>query len=209
MKKPVTVAIALSAALALSACGEEEATTKDVSSNTETSSESVAQTDDQQKEDVQAYTPEEPAKDEKCAFCNMEVYGHSHEMGAFTAQAVTESGERVYFDDSGCLLNYERQQDIEYVASWVRDYETNDWIEADEAVAIKSDIITPMKYGYAFFHHEEHAETFMAENNALNPATVTWDDIDAVAHERYKKKMESMNQSNMNHDDENIGSHHE
>ena len=203
MKKTVAASMALVAALTLSACGEEETSSKsEANEAAETTKETTVTTTDVEDEEVHPHTPEEPGHNEECAFCNMEVYGHDHTMGAFTAQAITQSGERVFFDDSGCLLNYERKTEEEYLASWVRDYATNEWIEADQAVAVQSDIATPMKYGYAFFSDDSQAETFISENEALNPSSVTWENIDTVANERYMKKMQSMNQSHTDEHDE-------
>ncbi|MGM9929183.1 MAG: nitrous oxide reductase accessory protein NosL, partial [Bacillus sp. (in: firmicutes)] len=116
-----------------------------------------------------------------------------HDMGSFTAQGVTEDGEHVFFDDSGCLLNYERKTGTELAASWVRDYQTDEWVEADDTVVVKSDIATPMKYGYAFFSNQEEADAFIAGHADLNAELVTWDDVDAVSNERYMKKMQKMN----------------
>lgn len=80
-------------------------------------------------EESQLSGPSEPANKTVCAFCNMEVYQKDHEMGVFTGQAVTKEGETLFFDDSGCILNYERKAEEKLAKRWVRDYVTSEWIK--------------------------------------------------------------------------------
>lgn len=128
----------------------------------------------------------------------MKLYGSADVMGAFTAQAITADGERVFFDDSGCLLNAERQEEQKFAQAWVRDMDTMEWISDEEVTIVKADIQTPMKYGYAFFEDQQAAEQYVTENTDLNAAVTDWNAIDEVAYERYKKKMANMNQGNHN-----------
>ena len=81
-------------------------------------------------------------------------------MGPFTTQAITAEGERVFFDDSGCLLNAERQEEHKFAQAWVRDLETIEWKTDEEVTIVKADIETPMKYGYAFFGDRQTAEQY-------------------------------------------------
>ena len=53
-----------------------------------------------------------------------------------------------------------------------------------------------MKMGNAFFSSQADADLFMNDYADLNPTVVTWDDIDAVAYERYQKKMQMQEQQN-------------
>ena len=193
MKKPIAASMALLAALTISACGDEKTdtnTTKEI----ETSS-IASNTDDNQHEKINDHDPTEPDHGEACAFCNMKVYGSSESMGVFTAQAITQSGERLFFDDSGCLLNLQRKTSEEFVASWVKDLESNEWIEVEESAVVKAAIETPMKYGYAFFSSPEQADAYVNDNTKLQAEHVTWEQIDEVANERYQKKMQSMQQN--------------
>lgn len=211
MKKPIAASMALFAALTMSACGDEEVNTN-ADKETETSN-VASNTDDTQHENIHDHDPTEPDHDEVCAFCNMKVYGNDESMGVFTAQAITQSGERVFFDDSGCLLNQQRKTGEEFVVSWVKDLETNEWIEVENSVAVKADIETPMKYGYAFFSNPEQADAYVNNNTELQAEHVTWEQIDEVANERYQKKMQSMQQHhgeethNPSHSDTDMNSH--
>lgn len=146
--------------------------------------------------------PHEPGADDVCAFCNMKVYPEADPMGVFTAQAKTKDGEFVFFDDSGCLLNITRRDDVEFEEKWVRDYVTSEWIDADSSTPVKADLKTPMKYGYAFFKDTDSAEKFISENNDKNPVLATWEQIDQVSNERYMKKMK-MNSDSMDQDQDN------
>lgn len=149
-------------------------------------------------EESQLSGPSEPANKTVCAFCNMEVYQKDHEMGVFTGQAVTKEGETLFFDDSGCILNYERKAEEKLAKRWVRDYVTSEWIEADAATPVQSAVKTPMKYGYSFFKDEVDAKAFIHENPNLNPALTNWESIDDVANNRYQKKMKMQKEQNSN-----------
>ncbi|WP_070119370.1 nitrous oxide reductase accessory protein NosL [Bacillus marinisedimentorum] len=142
-----------------------------------------------------AVEPKEPSADDKCAFCNMKVYGQEHEMGAHTAQMVTEDGEHLYFDDIGCLLNHEHETDGEPAAAWVRDYNTKEWIPAEEAVPVKADIKTPMKYGVALFKNEEDAKAWAEQHEELQAMLTSMEAVNEEANERMQKKKEMMKQN--------------
>lgn len=157
----------------------------------ETTSDKASDKKDTTTEIEEAVQPTEPTADSVCAGCEMKIYLKDEEMGAFTAQAVSESGEHLFFDDSGCLLNYARKTNQEYQESWVRNYYTLDWIVADDALAVHSDIATPMKMGNAFFNTQDEVDQFISEKADLHPEVITWDDIDEVAYERYLKKQQA------------------
>lgn len=185
MKKFSLLLLSLLLVLAMAACN----------SNDDDSSTDTASNDDNTKTEEKAEATE-PSEEDTCAFCQMEIYAKDEEMGQSTAQALTEDGDYLFFCDSGCLLNAPRQSGETYEETWVRDYYTLDWIEADDAIIVHSDIATPMKYGYAFFSSQADADTFMSDQADLNPGVVTWDDVDTVANERYQKKMEMQEQQN-------------
>lgn len=185
MKKLSMVLLSFLLIFAMVGCGnKDEETTNDTSSN---------EKDTATAEIEETVQPTEPTADSVCAGCEMKIYMKDEEMGQFTAQAVSESGEHLFFDDSGCLLNYARKNEEKYQTSWVRNYYTLDWIVANDALAVHSDIITPMKMGNAFFSIQDEIDQFISENADLNPEVVTWDDIDEVAYERYLKKQQSQN----------------
>jgi copper chaperone NosL len=195
MKKLFAVMIAFFLMIIVSACGDEAA------ENEQKDGPETAATEVKHEDDDHGDGPHEPGADDVCAFCNMKVYEEADPMGVFTAQAKTKDGEYVFFDDSGCLLNITRRDDVEFEEKWVRDYITSEWIDAGSSIPVKADLKTPMKYGYAFFTDNESAEKFISENGDKNPAPATWEQIDQIANERYMKKMK-MNGDSMDKDQE-------
>ncbi|MEH6943690.1 nitrous oxide reductase accessory protein NosL [Bacillus sp. JJ722] len=196
MKKLATLFLSVILMIFIAACGDEDATKTESDKNAD---KPKAENTTHEKEH------QEPHDQEKCAFCNMKVYARDDEMGAFTAQALTKDGKHLFFDDSGCLLNGPRKENEQYEKTWVRDAMTKDWIESDKAIIVKSDIMTPMKYGYSFFGTQESADKFINENKDKNAVIATWDDIDKVSNERYQKKMKKAQQhdaESMQHDSE-------
>lgn len=181
-KKILFVLFGLISAIILSACGAEEQ--KNEAVNNDNNTESTSATSEKTGEEAL-----EPTKDDMCAFCNMKIYTKDEEMGVFTAQAIDKDGLNIFFDDSGCILNYERKTGETLDKQWVKDYLTSEWIDAKSSIPVKADIQTPMKYGYAFFKDDTSAEKFINDNKNLNPTSVTWEDIDKVANERYQMKM--------------------
>ncbi|WP_052343870.1 nitrous oxide reductase accessory protein NosL [Bacillus massiliigorillae] len=198
MKKLAILFLSAILMIFISACGDKEATNKETDKATDTPKvEKTAHEND----------PQEPHDQEKCAFCNMKVYARDDEMGEFTTQALTKDGKHLFFDDSGCLLNGPRKANEQYEKTWVRDANTKDWIESDKAIIVKSDTMTPMKYGYSFFSTQESADKFINDNKDKNAVIATWDDVEKVSNERYQMKMQNMKQHNTNHESESM--HHD
>lgn len=203
MKKRLGITVMLAAVL-LASCGQDDAKTKDA--NNTNATEKTEQTSNVASLNKVNSKLQEPKEDTVCEFCNMKVYDADHEMGAFSAQAINEDGSTIFFDDAGCMLNQERKDKVKY-DKYVRDYNSKEWLKLDDAIIVKADIKTPMNYGYAFFKDQESADAFIKENTGAKVVEVS--DIDDVAHERYKKKMQKMKNNdssdkmdmNMNNDD--------
>jgi copper chaperone NosL len=209
VKKLIAIMMTFFLLIIISACGD-----KAVENKNEQAEGMTVSTEENHDESDHAAGPHEPGKEEVCAFCNMKVYSKADPMGVFTAQAKTKDGEYVFFDDSGCLLNYQRRDEVEYEEKWVRDYVTSEWIAADSAVPVKAEIKTPMKYGYAFFKDKESAENFISDNGEKNPELAEWPQINQISNERYMKKMKMNGSSmdkkedgNMNEDDKKESGH--
>ncbi|ANB57431.1 nosL family protein [Anoxybacillus sp. B7M1] len=169
----------------LAGCVEKEATP------------STNQQKSQSQADVQhVQNSEEPQEGTTCAFCNMKVYSKNEELGKFTAKLIKANGQVVFFDDIGCMLNYERDMKEEGAKKYVRDYQTYDWIEMDQAIVVKADIQTPMKYGFALFKDKEEAEEYVQKHPDVHAMLSDWDAVDEVALKKYN--MKKMNQGDMN-----------
>ncbi len=154
-----------------------------------------------------ALTPGEPAEDSLCSFCNMKVYTKEEALGVSTAQAVTDDGEQLFFDDSGCLLNWSRKTGETYEAEWVRDTVSNEWIETDKSTVVHSDAATPMKYGFFFFSSEKAANEYIAEHANENAELSSWDAIEAMSSERYEMKMQKESEAHTDSSEQEKGSH--
>lgn len=143
----------------------------------------------------------EPDAHTECEFCNMKVYMESEEMGEFTAQAITEDGKNLFFDDAGCLVNFENEnEDVKIKERLVRDFDSKEWITFEDAKIAHADIKTPMNYGNAFFKSDEGLQKFLSTATAGEESSI--DAIKTTAFERAaKKKMNGGHGGHDSHDD--------
>lgn len=130
---------------------------------------------------------QEPTEEALCEMCNMKVYTREHEMGVFSAQAIKADGTTAFYDDIGCLVNAELKSN-EQNEKYVRDYISLKWLNVEEAIIVKTEIKSPMNWGYIFFKFEEDAKTYIAENPTAYVEELTI--IQTAAKERMMKKME-------------------
>ncbi|MBQ0140280.1 MAG: nitrous oxide reductase accessory protein NosL [Kurthia sp.] len=188
---------ALVAVSLLAACNNSDTSTKDSNTKTETTQNS-ATNEEKATTEVAGVTLKEPAKDEVCAFCNMKVYQKTTDLGAFTAQAVDEKGKNLFFDDAGCMLNYEREHNVT-LDKYVRNYDDKEWMKLDDAIVVEGDFKTPMKYGFAYFKDMKSANAFIEKNKGAEVTDVS--EINDDAHERYEKMNGTEKMDDMDMDD--------
>ena len=198
MKKVILLAPLL---LGLYACNDE------VEEQKESAPTEEVQTETEEKDNAKASLAEdavwevderlqEPTEDTVCFMCNMKVYTKDHEQGVFSAQAIREDGSVVFYDDIGCLLNDEYANEMEN-EKFVRDYATLNWFDVEEAIVVKTDLKSPMNWGYIFFKYQEDADAYMEENPEA--AITPLEQVRTEAMERYKKKQaEKETQSSVN-----------
>ncbi|MGC8229021.1 nitrous oxide reductase accessory protein NosL [Pseudobacillus badius] len=201
MKKWMYV-ISAAAALSLAACSGGEKAEEAEKATAKKAQTETAQADQTAKEQEHKHENGEPHDQTTCAFCEMKVYTMDEEMGQFTAKATSEDGETLFFDDVGCMLNYERKTEKPAKERFVRDFNSLEWIPFEQAKIQKTDVKTPMNYGYAFFQDEASEQEFTKAHAEAKPASV--EDIDAIAKERYMKKM-NMSDEKMDHDGQDHG----
>lgn len=218
MKKISLLFFGLCMIFALTACGSNNASNDKANEENANAGNAQVETDNPEKTTSADASPIEPTEEDVCAFCNMKIYTKNEEMGVFTAQAIDSEGKHLFFDDSGCMLNYERKTGEALSEKWVRDYVTKEWIVAKDAVPVHAEMKTPMKYGYAFFTAQDDADKFVSDSTNVNAMLASWDDIDQVSKERYMKKMEMsegsdhsehdhVDEHSDDHGDESEGSH--
>lgn len=194
------------AVLTLAACNSDSSQQKEEQQQTDTTTEEANAVNAKEDAHDHAHEDGEPDEHTKCAFCDMKVYMKHEEMGAFTAKAITADGETLFFDDAGCLLNYERDnEDVELKEKYVRDYNSLDWVALEQAKMVEANIQTPMKYGNAFFADTKSLESFMKDYPEAKQTTL--EAIDGVAHDRYMKKMEMSGDGHDDHSEEGHDSH--
>ena len=86
----------------------------------------------------------------------------------FAAAYVTAGGETRRFDDIGGMVAYEDEVKEDVAVFWVHDFETEEWLKADEAsYVMSSDQHTPMGFGIIAFGSRDRAETWAAENSGM------------------------------------------
>lgn len=107
-----------------------------------------------------------------CDVCAMMVPDNQH-----ATQIVTTDGKVLKFDDIGCLHEWkENQGEDEIGAEFVRDFNTEEWIELKDATfAYHEDFMTPMAYGVYSFKDKSDAEQLIEEEGKgelLNPDTL-------------------------------------
>ena len=83
--------------------------------------------------------------EEVCVHCRMIISDNR-----FAAALTTDDGQTLRFDDTGCLLEYRAAHSDPIQRYWVSDYTSADWLDAEQAMFVKSDdLVTPMASGIA------------------------------------------------------------
>ncbi len=77
-----------------------------------------------------------------CAHCGMIVGDR-----AAAAEAIDPRGERLFFDDVGCMVTYEAERHLTFTRAWVRAPDRAAWIDAKGARYVGGHA-TPMDYGF-------------------------------------------------------------
>lgn len=188
--KKLGLSVIMVAALGLAACGADDKNEKadEPEKVEEPAAAEVEKPEATETEDIMAKL-EEPTEDTICEVCNMKVYVKDHEMGMFSAQAIKADGSNAFYDDIGCLLNAELMFDEENT-KFVRDFNTKDWVQVDDATIVKTDLKSPMNWGYISFADKADAEKYMADHEGSEVIELAT--VQAEAKERYEKKKAKM-----------------
>ena len=165
MKKFAHLFAAAGIVLALAACGDEEQASKEQETTEQAEVKESESTIVKQEVVASLVDPrlQEPTEESVCEMCNMKVYTKEHELGVFSAQAIKADGSIAFYDDIGCLLNAEVANNEEN-DKYVRDYNTLEWALVDDVTIVKTEIKSPMNWGYIYFVKQEDADQYIAEN---------------------------------------------
>ena len=105
-----------------------------------------------------------------CAQCGMIVSDPR-----FAAAAATADGTMSIFDDIGDLLAYRKANQPDWAAIWVHDYDTQEWLRAEDAWYLLSPgIHSPMGWGIAAFASEDAAR---ARQGELGGELLRWEEL--------------------------------
>jgi copper chaperone NosL len=201
---------ALAVLLLLGACGTEKEKVKEEESKQDVAANEAEAKDKSVKETSVADSRlQEPKEGTMCEMCNMKVYLKDEEMGEFSTQAIKEDGTIAFYDDIGCLVNAEVANN-EKNEKFVRDFNTKDWVKVDDATIVKTDLKSPMNWGYVYFNDKADADKYIADNPTAHVEELQKIKDDAL--ERRNKKMkekaekeakgesDSMHMEEKNHD---------
>jgi copper chaperone NosL len=98
-----------------------------------------------------------------CDLCGMII-----SEARFAAGYITAEGETRRFDDIGNMVAYHLEMGEDVAVFWVHDYETADWLRADEAtLAYVEGLITPMGSGLVAFADPDAAATAVAAGGEM------------------------------------------
>lgn len=77
----------------------------------------------------------------------------------------TDEEEWLLFDDIGEFLRYHQTQSSDFQVIWVPDFDTEEWMKAENAYFVQSDefCFSPMKWCIAAFSSEERAQEAIDE----------------------------------------------
>ncbi len=86
----------------------------------------------------------------------------------YAAAYVTADGEARRFDDIGGMVASIDEAAEDVAVFWVHDYDTEEWLKADEAFYVESDdLVTPMGFGIVAFADRSRAEEWAAEQAGI------------------------------------------
>jgi copper chaperone NosL len=144
-----------------------------------------------------AHTPVAINEDtDKCEICHMAVKDDQ-----FASEIILENGKAIVFDDLGCMYKWIKEnEDKDIAKSYVKDYHSKDWLEADKAFYVyDKPIKTPMAYNVIAFSTEKVAQKFISENNGKLLTTEELHNHSWERNEEMMKEMKEMMKSGMGH----------
>lgn len=129
-------------------------------------------------------------ENDTCAICNMQVLDNE-----FATQVVQENGKSLVFDDIGCMYKWmDENNDKELKAEFVRDYNSKEWIQVDDATYVYDEKIkTPMAYNVISFKDKADAEKFIDENQGK---ILTASNLEQHEWKMNKEMMKKMKEEN-------------
>lgn len=107
--------------------------------------------------------PEIRYGEDTCTECGMII-----SEPRFAAAYYTVDGDARRFDDIGGMASYHAENQEDVAQFWVHDYDTEEWIIADQAFFVMSDQIhTPMDFGVVAISGQSRAQELASEFNTM------------------------------------------
>ncbi len=92
--------------------------------------------------------------EDNCAQCRMAI-----SEVRFASEIIDMHGEVYKFDDLGCMLTFRnKRSDLKINATFLKDYETKEWVPYERAVIVETSIETPMGSGKVAFADAKRAK---------------------------------------------------
>ncbi len=108
---------------------------------------------------------------DECIHCKMVIMDSK-----FSSELISKTGKAYKFDSVECLSSYLKvkgSNDEETL--WVSDFSSSTWVNAKEAIFVKSEVIkSPMGMGLLAFKTEEQAKSHLSKYNGM---IVSWDEL--------------------------------
>ncbi len=97
-----------------------------------------------------------------CERCSMII-----NEARYAAAYVTEDGQAHRFDDIGGMLAHNAEMADDVIVFWVHDFESEEWLKAEDAHYVMGDHITPMGFGIVAFAQRDRADAWVAEQSGM------------------------------------------
>lgn len=97
-----------------------------------------------------------------CERCSMII-----NEARYAAAYVTGDGQPHLFDDIGGMLAHDHELADDVVVFWVHDFDSEQWLKAEDAHYVKGDHITPMGFGIIAFAEPDRAQAWAAEEGGM------------------------------------------
>lgn len=97
-----------------------------------------------------------------CSYCRM-----AFSDPAFASEMITDSGEALKFDDIGCMERYARlAKETAIAATFVKDFETKEWIQIGKSTIVATNLATPMGSGKIAFADSMKANAYLQKHRS-------------------------------------------
>ena len=106
--------------------------------------------------------PVEIFPEDACSSCRMAFSDYR-----FASEIIDDKSEVFKFDDIGCMLKYRaKHTEIRIAATFLKNYDTKEWIPYESAVIVETDVDTPMGSGKVAFADSTKAKEFQSRHRA-------------------------------------------